>query len=84
MKDILIDMNSVLKSEQVQEILKDYIEAKTGKQVVKIEAAIKDNALIGFNVKYHSEISDSPELNKNNGHTNPAKIDKTFKPMVYY
>lgn len=84
MEDILINMNSVLKLEQVQEILKDYIEEKTGKQVLKIDAAIKDNTLTGFNVKYHSEIPELTEINKNNGHPKPAKIDKTFKPMVYY
>lgn len=83
MEDILINMNSVLKLEQVQEILKDYIEEKTGKQVSKIDAVIKDNALTGFNVKYQSEIPEFKEIN-NSGHTKPVKIDKTFKPMIYY
>jgi hypothetical protein len=84
MEDILINMNSVLKLEQVQEILKDYIEEKTGKQVLKIEATVKDNVFTGFNVKYHSEMPEFTELNKNNGHLKPVKIDKTFKPMVFY
>jgi hypothetical protein len=79
MHEIIIDMHSTLDEKTVEAIIKQFIEARTGKTVSKIETSVKDNKFTGVSITYHSE---KPTLN-----TESVKkftvIDRSFKPMVY-
>ena len=83
MHDITIEMFSTLDKHTVENILKQFVEERTGKTVSKIEATVKDNTFTGFSVKYHSETPEQPTLNNQDKHKKPVKIDKTFKPAIY-
>lgn len=81
MHDITIEMFSTLDKHIVEAIIKQFVEKRTGKNVSKIEATVKDNIFTGFSIKYNSEIPEQPLLNTND--RKPVVIDKTFKLMVF-
>jgi hypothetical protein len=83
MHDIVIEMNSTLDKQTVENILKQFVEQQTGKSVSKIEATVNDNKFTGFHITYNSETPDVPSIN-NLERKHPVIIDKTFKPMIYY
>jgi len=81
MSDIVIQMNSTLDKQTVEEIVKQFVEKQTGKAVDKIEAKMNENSFVGFLVTYESE---TPNLsNKYDRPKKPIVIDTTFKPVVY-
>jgi hypothetical protein len=81
MSDIVIQMNSTLDKQTVEEIVKQFVEKQTGKAVDKIEAKMNENLFVGFTITYVSETSNLST--KYDRPKKPIVIDTTFKPMVY-
>jgi len=81
MHDITIDMNSTLDSHTVENIVKQYVENRTGKTVAKVESMVIDHVFTGVAITYHSEKPVIDDQTKN--HKTPHIIDRTFKPVVY-
>jgi hypothetical protein len=81
MHEITIDMNSTLDSHTVENIVKQYVENRTGKIVAKVESMVIDHVFTGVAVTYHSEKPAIDDQTKN--HKTPHVVDKTFKLVVY-
>jgi hypothetical protein len=83
MSDIVITSTSNLDKELVEDILKDYVEEKTGKFVDSLRANIVDGNFVGFIVKYEDEIPEEVVINnKEEKPKRNIKIDTTFRPWV--
>lgn len=83
MSEIVITSTSTLDKELVEDILKEYVEEKTGRFVDFVYANIVDGTFVGFIVKYEDEIPE--EVIINNKEEKPKrniKIDKSFRPWI--
>lgn len=83
MSEIVITSTSNLDKELVEDILKDYVEEKTGRFVDSLHANIVDGNFVGFVVNYEDEIPEEVVINnKEEKPKRNIKIDKSFRPWI--